>query len=187
MSKNHEIDRLLRRKNQSLTCLPHDSEVETRDFPIRHRLASPPVVVPLQDPTLQPFLDFYAQHDGGLFYEEPLSGSAALEMHPTRVWESFHGALRDSLFSDSPEWFDTCIAFASASHSADGYVAVRHGPLAGQVHFFDHETSNFRQVALDCRDFFRQLVYDPSFFLEKFCFIYGQRTWYVDSYLYNEP
>ena len=107
-----------------------------------------------------------------------VSGSAGFAIYPIGAWEESTRSLLDwyeSLMSSDPEadadrdypWLRHATSIGQVMNSADHFVYVSGGDLAGKVLFTDHETLDFDIFADSFDQFIGLIAGAPSWFLQR--------------------
>jgi hypothetical protein len=105
-------------------------------------------------------------------------GSAGFAIYPIEAWEESTRSLLDwyeALMSSDPEadadrdypWLAHATSIGQVMNSADHFVYVSGGDLAGKVLFTDHETLDFDVFADSFDEFIGLIAGAPSWFLQR--------------------
>ncbi len=95
----------------------------------------------------QNFLEFYKKYDSAIFFQDTISDTAALHIHPINSWDILTKEMKqwyeildeDELDDSEFDWLETGVAFAEVPCSGNYFVLACEGKLTGKIIYSDHD------------------------------------------------
>lgn len=145
-------------------CERINAPSQTKVVHFAHRIGQPDPGADV--PAVGRLHDFVATFGSVVFYEDPVSGEAAVHLAGPEAWAELDGDFRDwiePLGEDEkaeilPPWAERCLVIGTEPGTGNYLLMPLEGDEAGAVYLFDHDGYEFTREADDVIDYVQRTL-----------------------------
>jgi len=115
------------------------------------------------------FIEFFKKYNGAVFFQDNLSDTSALKIHPISEWNTITEEAKEwyemldeeELEEAGIDWLESCVAFAEVPHSGNYFVVALDGVSKGKIIYSDHDGLESEVYANSIVEFLSRFLSNP--------------------------